>query len=242
LLKLFLIVVLAFFAYPPEAYTQDRPRRFIDLSHVVEHGMRTYPGLPAPEIGDHLGYAQSRTHYAPGTEFQIARISMVANTGTYLDAPSHRFEGGTDLAGLALATVADVPAVAVHVAGRTRRAITREDFEGIDVSGKAVLVHTGWVRHWGTERYFDGHPHLTGDAAEYLSSHGAVLVGIDSLNIDDMADRRRPVHTTLLAAGIPVVEHMRGLEQLPAQGFRFTAVPVKVKGMGTFPVRAYAVL
>jgi arylformamidase len=242
LAQFLLPLLFALLAYPPEAYMQPTPRRFIDLSHAIEDGMETFPGLPAPRIEDHIGYVQSRAHYAPGTEFQIGRISMVANTGTYLDTPSHRFDGGTDLAGLELSSVADLPAVALHVPERGQRAITAADFEGLDVAGKAVLVHTGWARHWRTERYFQGHPYLTEDAARHLRDQGAVLVGIDSLNIDDMEDRRRPVHTLLLAAGIPIVEHMRGLEQLPSSGFRFSAVPVKVQGMGTFPVRAYAVL
>jgi arylformamidase len=239
--RFLLLVVLVSGAFLMRAHSANT-RRFVDLSHVVEHGMQTYPGLPAPEIADHLGYAQSRANYAPGTEFQIGRITMVANTGTYLDTPHHRFEGGADLAGLDLAAVADLPAVTVHVDGRASRAITAADFAGLDVRGKAVLVHTGWARHWRTGQYFHGHPYLTGDAARHLRDQGAVLVGIDSLNIDDMDDKARTVHTVLLGAGIPVVEHLRGLEQLPAAGFRFTAVPVKVRGMGTFPVRAYAVL
>lgn len=236
-----LFVVLVSGAFLMHAHSSV-PRRLVDLSHDIEDGMQTYPGLPAPEITDHLGYAQSRAHYAPGTEFQIGRISMVANTGTYLDAPHHRFASGVDLAGLELEAVADLPAVVVHVADRPARAVTRADLEGLDVRGKAVLVHTGWARHWRTPRYFDGHPFLSPDAAIHLRDQGAALVGIDSLNIDDMADKARTVHTVLLGAGIPVVEHMRGLEELPASGFRFSAVPVKVRGMGTFPVRAYAIL
>jgi len=213
-------------------------QRLVDLSHVVEAGMTTYPGLPAPVVCDFLSREASRKHYAEGTEFQIDRIDMVGNTGTYLDSPFHRFADGKDLS--ELEAVAELPGLVVRVTEMEGRAISRAAFEPFDVRGKAVLVHTGWARHWGTGRYFEGHPFLTEDAALYLRDGGAALVGIDSLNIDDTADGRRPVHTTLLRAGIPIVEHLRGLEQLPVEGFRFSAVPVKVRKMGTFPVRAYA--
>jgi arylformamidase len=221
---------------------RDARRRLIDLSHTIEHGMITYKGLPPPVITDHLSREQSRANYAEGTEFQIGKIEMVANTGTYLDAPSHRFADGKDLSELDLGSVADLEAFVVDVSRTGERPVPRSRFEGLPLRGKAVLVHTGWDAHWRTERYFNGHPYLTADAAEFLRDAGVRLVGIDSFNIDDIADKRRPVHTTLLAAGIPVVEHLRGLGELPASGFRFSAVPVKVKGMGTFPVRAYATL
>ena len=214
--------------------------RLIDLSHVVEAGMITYRGLPAPVVCDYLSREASRERYAEGTEFHIGRIEMVGNTGTYVDSPFHRFADGKDLAELDLASLADLPGLVVRVVGRQGRAIGRDAFASLDVRGKAVLVHTGWAEHWGTDRYFEGHPFLTEDAARHLRDEGAALVGIDSLNIDDTAEGRRPVHTTLLGAGIPIVEHLRGLEQLPASGFRFSAVPVKVRGMGSFPVRAYA--
>lgn len=217
-------------------------RRFIDLSHTIEAGMVTYPGLPEPRISDHLSRADSRAHYADGTEFQIGRIEMVANTGTYLDSPFHRFADAPDLSQLDLAALADLPGVVVRVSDAADRAIGRAAFLPIDVRGRAVLVHTGWDRHWRTPAYGSGHPFLTADAAAHLRDQGAALVGIDSLNIDDTADLRRPVHTTLLAAGIPIVEHMRGLEQLPPDGFRFSAVPPRIRGMGSFPVRAYAVV
>lgn len=217
-------------------------RRAVELSHVIRHGMVTYPGLPAPEISDHLSRQESRDHYAPGTEFAIGRICMVANTGTYLDSPFHRFGDGADLAGLALSRLTDLDGVVVRVTGRQGRAIDRAALLSYDVTGRAVLIHTAWDRHWGTERYGSGHPYLTADAAALLAERHAALVGIDSLNIDDTEDGTRPAHTTLLAAGIPVVEHLRGLEQLPPQGFRFHAAPPSVEGMGTFPVRAYALL
>jgi kynurenine formamidase len=213
----------------------------IDVSHVVESGMITYKGLPAPLVCDFLSREASRTIYAPGTEFHIGKIEMVANTGTYLDAPSHRFADGIDVSELPLGRVANLPGVVVRVDAK-RRAITREVFEGLDLAGKAVLVHTGWDAHWRTDQYFEGHPFLTADAAAFLAAAGAALVGIDSLNIDDTADMTRPVHTALLGSGVPVAEHLTGLARLPESGFRFFAVPVKVKGMGTFPVRAFGLV
>ena len=216
----------------------------IDLSHAVRDGLVTYPGLPAVEVGEHLSRQASRAHYAPGTEFQIGRMCLVANTGTYVDAPFHRFEGGRDLAALPLESLADLPGVVVraHRDGDAARALGAERFEGLDLRGRAVLVHTGWDRHFGTPAYASGHPFLTAAAAERLLAGGAALVGIDSLNVDDTEDRARPVHTLLLGAGVPVCEHMRGLGALPDTGFRFHAAPVKVERMGSFPVRAYAVL
>ncbi|NQD37158.1 cyclase family protein [Permianibacter sp. IMCC34836] len=213
---------------------------FIDLSHRIEHGMITYKGLPAPLICDHLSREQSRQHYAAGTEFQIGRIDMVANTGTYLDTPYHRYADGIDLAGMPLTRIANLPGLVVRVQGSSDRAIDWPSFAASDVAGKAVLVHTGWSRHWRTDQYFEGHPFLTERAAVYLRDCGAALVGIDSLNIDDISTGQRPVHSTLLAAGIPIVEHLTGLENLPIDGFRFSAVPPKICGMGTFPVRAHA--
>ena len=212
----------------------------IDLSHVIESGMITYKGLPAPLICDHLSREQSRGIYAEGTEFQIGRIDMVANTGTYLDTPYHRYADGVDLAGMGLAQLAGLPGVVVRVSGATERAIDWMAFAATELRGRAVLVHTGWDRHWRTDQYFEGHPHLTRRAAEYLRDQGAALVGIDSFNIDSTDDGTRPVHSVLLGAGIPIVEHLTGLEALPIGGFRFWAVPPKVLGMGTFPVRAHA--
>src|SRR5256714_14060149 len=224
--------------------------RFIDFSHTISHGLITYRGLPAPIICDFLSREQSREHYSPGTEFQIAKIEMVANTGTYLDSPFHRYEDGKDLSELELTSLANLEGVVVEaegkgegVKGKEQRAIDRADFESVDVKGKAVLIHTDWSQHWRTDKYFEGtHPFLTKDAAQFLTDEGAALVGIDSYNIDDTADLSRPAHSILLGAGIPVVEHMRGLDQAPVGGFRFFAVPVKVKGMGTFPVRAFAIV
>jgi kynurenine formamidase len=205
--------------------------------------MVTYPGLPAPIIRDHLSRDASQARYAPGTEFQIGRIDMVANTGTYVDAPFHRYAGGADLAGLPLDVLADLDGLVVRHRSGGSPAIDRDTFAGIDPRGRAVLVHTGWDRHWGTATYgAGGHPYLTRGAAELLVQGGARLVGIDSLNIDDATDGTRPVHTLLLGAGIPVVEHLTGLERLPDTGFRFFAVPPKVRGMGSFPVRAFAVV
>ena len=216
--------------------------KLIDLSHTIEDGMVTYKGLPAPLICDHLSREQSRAQYAPGTEFQIGKITMVSNTGTYIDSPFHRFADGADIADLTLNSLVGLDAVVVHAEGMSGRQIPAEAFGAIDVRDKAVLVHTGWSRHWRTDGYFENHPFLTAAAAEYLKREGARLVGIDSYNIDDTADGHRPVHTTLLQAGIPIVEHMRGLELVPTTGATFTAVPPKVRGMGTFPVRAFATL
>lgn len=219
-----------------------RVATLIDLSHTIEDGMITYKGLPAPLICDHLSREQSRGVYAPGTEFQIGKITMVSNTGTYIDSPFHRFADGTDIAGLTLNSLVGLDAVVVHADGMAGRKIPAEAFGAVDVRGKAVLVHTDWSRHWRTDQYFENHPFLTAAAAEYLKKAGAKLVGIDSYNIDDTTDGHRPVHTVLLGAGIPIVEHLRGLELVPATGATFTATPPKVKGMGTFPVRAFATL
>jgi kynurenine formamidase len=213
----------------------------IDVSHVVEHGMITYKGLPAPLICDFLSREQSRSVYAEGIEFQIGKIEMVANTGTYLDSPFHRYANRKDLAELSLESLANLEGVVIHTDRVRGKSISAEIFRDHDVRGKAVLVRTGWDAHWRSDQYFENHPFLTREAAEYLLQAGARLVGIDSLNIDDTADLTRPVHSILLASEIPIVEHLRGLEQLPAVNFRFFAVPVKVKNMGTFPVRAFGI-
>jgi len=215
--------------------------KFVDLSHAVEHGMLTYPGLPGPVISDFLSREHSRPHYTEGTEFHIGRIEMVANTGTYLDSPFHRYPGGKDLDGLELSSLANLEGLVVRPDPGSR-AVGPEWFVDLPLKGKAVLVHTGWDRHWGTERYFSGHPYLTAEVVEYLKDGQVSLVGIDSLNIDDTADGRRPAHSVLLGANIPLVEHMCNLEALPESGFRFFAVPVKIKEFGSFPVRAFAIL
>jgi arylformamidase len=224
--------------------TADDPvgRRLVDLSHAVEHGMVTLKGYPAPLICDYLSREASRAVYAEGTEFHIGRIDMIANTGTYVDSPFHRYADGKDLSELPLESLADLDAVVVRATERDGRAIDAAAFAGTEVRGRAVLVHTGHAERWGTEGYFVGHPYLTRAAAEHLRDAGAVFVGIDTLNIDDTDDPTRPVHSTLLRADIPICEHMRGLELLPDGGFRFFAVPVKVKAFGTFPVRAFAIL
>lgn len=214
-------------------------RRLIDVSHTVEHGMVTYPGFPAPVICDWMSRKDSRARYAPDTEFQIGRIDMIANTGTYIDSPFHRYADGKDLSELPLESVADVECLVVRVDLASGSAIDSIPLPANRVGGRAVLFHTGWDSHWRTDAYFRGHPHLTARAAEWLVKAGAALVGIDSLNIDSTATGERPVHTTLLGREIPIVEHMRGLGDVPAEGGRFSAVPVKVKGMGTFPVRAF---
>ena len=217
-------------------------KTIVDLSHVIEHGMTTYPGLPPPHICDFWTREGSASNYDDGSSFQIGRIDMVANTGTYLDSPFHRYVDGIDLADLPLSSLADVPGIVVRRPWENELATDASHLDGLDVRGKAVLIHTGWDRHWRTDRYGIEHSFLTGAAAEWLIGNGATLVGIDSNNIDDTRVRARPVHTRLLAADIPICEHMTGLSSLPDEGFRFSAVPPKVRGMGTFPVRAYAVL
>jgi arylformamidase len=230
-------------ASPMPAVAEARASpRYVDLSHTIESGMVTYKGLPAPLVCDHISRLQSRSHYAEGTEFQIGRIEMVANTGTYLDTPYHRYEDGFDLAGLPLESASSLPGIVVRALGVTERRIDWTMFAGSEVAGRAVLVHTGWDSNWRTDQYFEGHPFLTEASAVYLRDQGAKLVGIDSLNIDDTNDRHRPVHSVLLAAGIPIVEHLTNLGALPVESFCFHATPPKISRMGTFPVRAHAVV
>ena len=215
--------------------------RLVDISHPIEGGMVTYEGLPAPVVTEFLSREASRGKYAEGTTFSISRVEMVANTGTYVDAPFHRFEGGPDVAGLPLERLADLDGILVE-ATDVGRAVGPERFEGLDLTGRAVLVRTGWSRHFRTPQYFRGHPYLTRGAAELLVGAGAALVGVDTLNIDDTADGTRPAHTLLLEAGIPIVEHLTNLDLLPRSGFRFHAVPAPFRGLGSFPVRAYAIV
>jgi arylformamidase len=212
----------------------------IDLSHTVHDGLVTYPGLPAPKITDHLSRQASRGHYADGVEFHIGRIEMVANTGTYLDAPFHRYPDGADLAALPLTALAALPGTLVHATGDTGRGVAAAAFQDLEVRGRAVLVHTGWDAHWGTSRYGQDNPFLTEAAASHLADAGAALVGIDSLNVDDPADGRRPAHSILLGAGVPIVEHLCNLGAIADRPFAFFAVPVKLRGLGSFPVRAFA--
>jgi len=215
--------------------------RLVDLSHTVSEGLVTYPGLPGPTISDHLSFDASHEVYAEGTEFTIGRIEMVSNTGTYLDTPGHRHRGRHDLSGLPLERCALLPAVVVD--GASTGPVELSAFAGLDVAGAAVLVRTGWSARFGSEEYgAPEHPYLATDAAAWLAEAGAVLVGIDSVNIDDTRGGGRPVHTLLLDREIPVVEHLTGLDQLPGTGATFTAVPVKVAGLSTFPVRAFAAL
>jgi arylformamidase len=216
--------------------------KLIDLSHTIEHGMITYKGLPAPLICDHLSREASRSRYAPGTEFQIGKMELVGNTGTYLDSPFHRYADGADLSRLALEKLANLECVVADVRGASSSAIDTLPFDRAQIRGCAVLVRTGWDRHWRTDQYFEGHPHLTKKLAEWLVDAGAALVGIDSYNIDSIDTGERPVHTTLLAQEIPIVEHLRGLDSIPNGGTRFFAVPPKILGFGTFPVRAFAML
>jgi arylformamidase len=214
--------------------------RLIDLSHVIEEGMTTYKGLPGPHLCDYWTREASAAHYDDHSTFQIGRIDMVANTGTYVDSPFHRYADGRDLSELPLASLADLEGLVVRRPLENGLAVEADAFAGLNVTGKAVLVHTGWDRFWRTEAYFADHPFLTEAAARAMVEGGAAFVGIDSHNIDDTRTRARPVHSLLLGADIPIGEHLTGLEQLPDRGFRFSAVPPKVRGMGTFPVRAFA--
>jgi len=218
------------------------PRKLIDVSHEIEAGMITYPGLPGPEISDHLSREASEGRYAIGTTFHIAKVSLIANTGTYIDSPFHRFADREDVGVLDLASVADIPGVVVDATARRGRSIGADAFAGLSLSGKAVLIKTLWDRHWRTPQYGAGHPFLKRDAVEHLVASRVTLVGIDSLNIDDTDDGSRPAHTLLLKAGIPIVEPLCHLDDLPQTGFRFHCAPVKFRGMGSFPVRAYAVI
>jgi kynurenine formamidase len=217
-------------------------RTRIDLSHRIEAGMETYPGLPGPVVCDFLSRERSREVYQGQAEFEIEKIELVGNTGTYIDAPFHRFADGIDVAELPLERIAGAPGVVVRARDRAERGIGPELLAGVDVAGRAVLLDTGWSAHWRTPAYFSGFPFLTRAGAEVLRDRGAALVGIESLNMDDMDDLSRPAHTILLGAGIPVVEHLRGLDALPDAGFRFYAAPAPIRAVGTFPVRAFAEL
>ena len=216
-------------------------RRFVEISHPIDPGMITYAGLPGPVVSEHLTREASRSHYSDGTTFSIGRVEMVANTGTYVDAPFHRFGNGADVAGLPLDRLADVDGIVID-ATATGREVDVSLFGRGDLRGKAVLVRTGWSRHWRTPAYFENHPYLTRSAAERLVGAAPALVGIDSLNIDDTRDGSRPAHTLLLGAGIPIAEHLTNLGDLPLSGFRLHCVPAPFHGMGSFPVRAYAIL
>jgi arylformamidase len=214
-------------------------RKCVDLSHTIEDGLITYKGLPAPIICDYLSREESRDFYAHGTEFQIGKIEMVSNTGTYVDVPFHRYADAKDLNDVTIEKLSGLEGVLIQIKEGTMK-IDESYFYEFDIEGKAVLIHTGWDKHWNTEQYFEGHPFLTEKAANYLMENKAALVGIDSVNIDDTSGRTRPVHSTLLGAEILIVEHLCNLEQLGNNPFLFYAVPPKMKGVGTFPVRAFA--
>ena len=215
---------------------------FIELSHPIEAGMQTYPGLPEPRAEILFDHEASRPRYEGKAEFLIASLHLCGNTGTYVDSPFHRFRGGADLSCLPLDRLAHLPLAVVDAERNVGRGISQRAFEGLDVRGRAVLIHTGWSRHWRTAAYFEPNPHLTADACQWLRDQGAAFAGIDSVNIDDMQDQARPAHTLLLGAGIPVCEHMTHLAALRGGGGRLHAVPIAWRGGATFPVRAYVVL
>lgn len=217
-------------------------RTVVDLSHSISHGMTTYPGLPGPLIKDHLSRRDSEGLYAAGVTFNIGRIEMVGNTGTYLDSPFHRFADGDDLADLDIDRLVDVEGIVVEGGGSGPRGVEVAALEMFEVTGRAVLIHTGWDRHWGTAQYGQDPPYLTAAAAGWLAERSPAIVGIDSINIDDATDPARPAHSALLAAGVPIVEHLCHLGDLPTDGFRFTAVPPPITGLSSFPVRAVAVI
>lgn len=219
-----------------------KSKRFIDVSHTIEHGMLTYPGIPGPVITDFWTRVDSREHYANGTEFYIGKIEMAANTGTYVDSPFHRYADGKDVSELPLDSLADLEGIVIRYPLVNGRAVNKQCLEKHDVKGKAVLIHTGWDQHWRNDRYFRGHSYLTEDAADFLLHEGAILAGIDSLNIDDTDDLTRPVHSLLLGANIPIIEHMCNLQFVPDCGFKFYAIPVKVRRFGSFPVRAFCIV
>ena len=218
----------------------NKQKRFIDLSHTVENGLLTYKGLPPPVVTDYRSRSASRAYYADGIEFHIGKIEMVGNTGTYIDAPFHRYADGKDLSELPLASIADLQGIRITSGPDSH--VDVDCFQGHDLKNKAVLVHTGWSRHWSSNNYFENHPFLTAEAAGFLVKSGVSLVGIDSVNIDDINDKARPVHSILLEANIPIVEHLTNLSEAPAEGFQFFAVPVPVKAFGSFPVRAFAIV
>ena len=216
------------------------PARLIDLSHTITGDLVTYKGLPPPVVCDYLSREASAARYAPGTTFQIGKVEMVTNTGTYVDFPFHRYADGKDSSEVGLDKLADLPASVIRVPYRQTKAVTEQHLAGYEIRNRAVLIHTGWSEHWNTPQYYEDNPYLTLSAAEYLRDCSVSLVGIDSHNIDDTRDMTRPVHTVLLGASIPIAEHLRGLERLPDSGFTFTAAPPKFQGVGTFPVRAFA--
>lgn len=214
--------------------------QYIDVSHVIEDGMITYKGIQPPVITPTTTREQSRSHYTNGTEFYIAKIEMAANTGTYIDSPFHRYPEGDDLSELKLENLVDLEAILVNVDISKGRAIDKSIFEKLNLSGKALVIHTGWDKHWRTEEYFSGHPYLTKSAVEFISTSGCKLVAIDTYNIDDTRDGDRPAHSVLLKAGIPIIEHICNLHTIPNNKvLEFTAVPIKIKDFSTFPVRAY---
>jgi len=214
-------------------------RKLVELNHVLEDGMRAYPGLPRPKIGAFLDHEASRPHYDGQAEFYLGQVDMVCNLGTYLDSPYHRHRDRSDLSQIPLEKVAGVPGIVLDAAASTDRSIA-VDCSASELRGRAVLIRTGWDRHWGTDAYWQPGPFLAAGSVDLLIHGGATLVGVDFWNVDDTGDPSRPAHTRLLAEGILIVEHLCNLSALPRTGFRFSAVPLRIVRGASFPVRAFA--
>jgi len=219
--------------------------RIVDLSHPIDDGVSMFPGHPQPAVEEFLSREASERNYAPGTSFVIHRYSFLGNSGTYLDSPFHRFADGDDLGTLDLARTVDLPGVVIDARKQVERgnlAVGAAEIGELDVGGKTVLIATGWDRRWPSPAYLERKPYLTGGGAGALRDRGAILVGLDTWNIDDVADRGRPAHSVLLRAGIPIVENLRGLDSLPLSGYRFFAAPLPFRGGSAIPVRAFALV
>ena len=214
--------------------------RFVDLSHTIEDGMGVLPGLPSPQIGAHLTHEASRDKY-DDAEFFLGKVDMPANVGTYIDSPFHRFKDREDLSRIPLEHLVGLPGLVLDCSEASTRELHPE-LPDRDLDGVALLVRTGWDQKWATDTYFGPAPYLAEAFATELIERRVGLVGVDTWNVDDTTTRRRPIHTGLLDAGIYIVEHLRGLDGLPARGFRFFAPVISLRGGASFAVRAFAEL
>jgi len=212
----------------------------IDLSHPIEDGMRVYPGLPSPRVGATLDHDASRPRYEGKAEFHLGEYALTGAAGTYLDSPFHRHRELGDLASLELARLVGLPGISLDHLGAAGPEPFATEVTDEELTGRAVVLRTGWSERWGTDSYWERGPFLTGHLIERLVGAPAAVVGIDLWNVDDVDDLTRPAHTELLRAGIPVVENLASVARLPRTGFRFTAVPPRIVGGSNFPVRAFA--